>query len=83
MTKHWLNSRFEPNHGAGRPVRKRDHGPYQRSPAQVKEANIVYRARECLRCERAFESWGAGNRLCPKCREKNLGVIDPTKSGKY
>jgi hypothetical protein len=23
--------------------------------------------RECLRCDRTFDSWGKGNRLCPAC----------------
>lgn len=56
---------------------------YERSPKVIGETMTAYRARECLRCERAFESWGAGNRLCDRCRGKNLGTTDPTKSGKY
>lgn len=29
----------------------------------------IAQTRACLRCGQAFQSWGAGNRLCRLCRD--------------
>jgi hypothetical protein len=29
---------------------------------------VVTKPRNCLRCERTFDSWGAANALCSRCR---------------
>ena len=28
--------------------------------------------RQCLLCQRTFKSWGAGNRICKRCRNRKI-----------
>ena len=42
--------------------------PAHRKPAAKP---VTYTCRKCLRCRDGFESWGAGNRLCDRCRASN------------
>lgn len=49
--------------GAQAKTEARERNTYERKvPAQQMTR------RECLRCDRAFDSWGKANRLCPACR---------------
>lgn len=32
--------------------------------------NVDWKIRKCLTCSQEFESWGAGNRRCPRCDDK-------------
>jgi len=41
-----------------------------RSHKYLAAQNTDWQMRKCLRCSVIFESWGPGNRRCPRCEEK-------------
>jgi len=57
---------------------------YNTKPGYGPDRNkITYKERKCLLCSRSFQSWGAGNRVCGRCREtrdyKDLSFAEPYK----
>lgn len=42
-------------------------------PPKVKDTRSQSRLRPCLTCGKKFQSWGAGNRICKKCKESSPG----------
>ena len=33
---------------------------------------VTYTKRNCLNCRKEFDSWGAGNRICNKCKTSDI-----------
>lgn len=46
-------------------------------PRHLEPRGLPTTPRDCLRCDRRFDSWGAANRLCPACRH----AIDQQETG--
>lgn len=50
-------------------------------PPIPKAVRAQIKSRACLRCDKAFLSWGADHRLCQTCREHLSG--EPTPEEPY